>query len=300
MNISVVRRVRSRRGTGSISQIAHQAVRVLLGLNGAFIYVFYLAPLVILVIFSFNSASRIMPPMEGVSLRWYQSALDSRLLVSSVVNSGIVALVTGAIGTTLATLAGYGLYQFPSRFRRVVEVAAALPLVCPALVYGVALLIFLHTVGVRTGLPTIVLGHVTATLPFSFLIIMNVGFSNLDRSLEEASLDLGATRFTTLRRVILPIIQPAILSAFLFSAIISFNELILAFFLAGTGNTLPVFVWSQFQRGLKPIINATSSLIIVCTILIMLALFLFLRLRPRTATPSARGASRSTSTRDPE
>jgi ABC-type spermidine/putrescine transport system permease subunit II len=262
-------------------QTAYRVVLVLMGINGALLYVFYLAPLAVLIIFSFNSASRIMPPLEGFSLQWYQTSLSSNLLVSSVMHSTIVAVFTGFVGTVLATLAGYGLYQFPSRFYRVVEIAAALPLVTPALVYGVALLIFLHTVGVRPGLATVVIGHVTATLPFSFLIIMNVGFTNLDRSLEEASLDLGATRFTTLRRVILPIIQPAILSAFLFSAIISFNELILAFFLTGTGNTLPVFVWSQFQRGLKPTINATSVMIIVVTILFILMLFLILRLRPR-------------------
>jgi len=264
--------------TGSLTQLAHTLVAIALRLNGIFLYVFFLSPLLIVILFSFNSASRITPPIDGFTLNWYGEALGNSLLLEAVRNSVLVALCAGAIATVLSTLAGYVLYQYPFRFSRVVEIGAYLPLITPGLIYGVALLIYFYALGVKPSLVTIIAAHVTMTLPFAFIIISNVGLVNLDRSLEEASMDLGASRLTTFWRVTLPIVQPAVMAAFMFSAIISFNELILAFFLGGTENTLPIFVWSQFQRRITPEINAISSIMVGVTVLTILCIGLVLRL----------------------
>ena len=274
--------VRAASLTAKLSRLVRSSGTYLLILNGLFLYIFFLTPLVVLVVFSFNEASRITPPMRGFTFDWYRKAFEDSLLLKSVRNSVSVALAAAVLTTALTTLAAYSLYRHQRRFRRFVEVFTYLPLITPALIYSVALLIYFHNLGLSPSLVTVVVGHVTVTVPFAFIIITYVGLVNLDPALEEASLDLGASRFTTFRRVIFPVIQPAVLAAFLFSAMISFNELILAFFLGGTENTLPIFVWSQFQRRITPEINAISSIMIVATLVLILLIAVILKLQRRT------------------
>lgn len=273
-------RPRATFATGRVAQLAHSLVVALLGLNGVFLYIFFLVPLVIVIVFSFNSASRIVPPLDGFTWDWYGKVIGNSVLLESVENSVVIALSTGVITTVLTTIAGYALYQYPFRFRRVVEMASYIPLITPGLIYSVGLLIYFHGMGIKSSLLTVIVGHVTMTIPFAFIIITNVGLVNLDKSLEEASMDLGATRLTTFRRIILPIIQPALMAAFLFSAILSFNEVTLAFFLSGTKNTLPVYVYSQFYRRVTPEINAISTSTVAVTLIVILCAVLALRLRP--------------------
>jgi spermidine/putrescine transport system permease protein len=122
-------------------------------------YVFFLAPLLIVIVFSFNSASRITPPIEGFTWSWYERVIGNKTLLESVSNSVVVALSTGAATTMLTTLAGYALYQYPLRFRRVVEVASSLPLITPGLIYGVGLLIQFHGMGLKPSLFTIIVAQ---------------------------------------------------------------------------------------------------------------------------------------------
>jgi spermidine/putrescine transport system permease protein len=262
-----------------IARIGHALVVGLLTVNGVFLYLFFLGPLIILTVFSFNTGNRITPPISGIGLKWYRVALNNRVLLESLRNSFLVAVGTGAVTTLLSTLAGYALHRYSFRFRRLLETISYLPLITPTLVFAVALLLYFHAIGLRPSLFTVIVGHATITLPFSFIIVSNVGLVNLDKSLEEASMDLGASSLTTFRRITLPIIQPAVMAAFLFAAITSFNELTAAFFLGGTNNTLPIFVWSQFQTHISPEINAISVVTMIIALTTMLGIVFVLRLR---------------------
>lgn len=247
-------------GTG-VGRPAFTALAVL-------VYAFLYAPIVVLVIYSF-SASKVMTfPMSGVSLEWYRLLLNDRDLIRSIVNSLLVAAGVVPITLALGVAAAFALDRFSFPGKVLFERAAMLPLIIPGLITGLSILLFLKRFDLSLSLLTVMLGHSVAWLP----VVMTQVYAQLrrlDRSIEEASMDLGANRLQTFVRVTLPNLRSALIGSGLLVFTLSFDEIAITFFLTGTENTLPMHIWSMLREGVTPEINAVATLTILVSVVLI-------------------------------
>jgi spermidine/putrescine transport system permease protein len=229
--------------------------------------VFFYAPLLVLVLFSFNESKAMT--WSGFSLRWYGDLLfHSRDLWHAVGNSAIIALSSASVSTLLGTLAAIGMYWYNFRLKNYVQVSSFLPLIIPEIIIGVSLLIMFGLTGMRLGLLTIFIAHTTFCLPYALLIVTS-RLDEFDYSIVEAAYDLGATEAQTLLRVIVPVSLPGIIAAFLVSITLSLEDFVITFFVAGPGSsTLPLHVYSMIRFGVSPVINALSVVLIAGSVLL--------------------------------
>ena len=231
----------------------------------AIIIVFLFAPVVVMLLFSFNAASTTALPFAGFSLRWYRQAFGDPLVIAALLNSVRVALVVALFTMLTGTSAAFALSRHRSRWLDAFTVFVTAPLILPALFLGIALLSFYTQIGLKPTLWTAAIGHALVTLPF-VVVIVNARLLRLDRSIEEAARDLGATAFQSFRLVVFPLIAPALLGAVLIVVAWSFDELVITFFTSGGEQTLPVRIWGMLRRGIDPSVNAMASIILVTTI----------------------------------
>lgn len=236
-----------------------------LGLGYAFLYV----PILSLMVFSFND-SAVLTSWSGFSLRWYGELLRDDALLSAAWLSLRIALLTATAAAAIGTWAGYVLARM-GRFRGFALYVGMLsaPLVIPEVVLGISLLLMFVELRGAVGWPaengmfTIWVGHVTLCMAFVAVIIQS-RVRDLDRSLEEAALDLGATPLKVFFSVTLPLIAPAVVSAWLLAFTLSLDDVVIASFLSGPGSTtLPMEVFSRVRLGLKPEVNALATLFIL-------------------------------------
>ncbi len=220
-----------------------------------------LLPLVLVVLFSFNNASSISWPFKGFSLRWYEYLFNQPRVYDVTLNSLQLAAIVGLTATVLGTLGGIALARHHFRGKAILERLRLLPIVMPQLMIALGLVVFFVSIGFSLSVWAVAIGHITITLPFTLLII-ETRLAGFDTRLEDASRDLGADWATTYRRIVLPIISPAIRAAFFFAVILSLNEVIIAFFLAGYDTTLPVYMYGQFLRVITPESNAISGVMV--------------------------------------
>jgi spermidine/putrescine transport system permease protein len=238
-------------------------------------------PLALLAAFSFNDSPALALPWRGFTLKWYEQILDTPELIASVRVSVVVATVSSILAVGLGTVIAIAVmrYRFPGR--TALSLVSITPLVIPYLALSVALLVTFVALGVRLSLLTIVVGHVTVAIPYTVIIVAS-RLAGFDPSLEEAALDLGASRLRVLRRVYLPLAAPAVGGAFVASFILSFDEFYLAFFLSGSDQTLPVYFFSGLRRPqLLPPTVALSTIIMLLTIVVVAGAELY-RLRSTT------------------
>ena len=242
-----------------------------LGVLVAGVYAFLHLPILVLVAFSFN-ASRFSVEWTGFSLEWYRRLLERDDILRSVRASLVVGVAATVISTLLGTLIALGLARHPVRGRRVIEALIYLPIVTPEIVAGVSLLVLYVLVGFPLGLGTIIIAHVAFCISFVVVIVL-ARLEGMDRSLEEASLILGANEITTFWRVTVPQLWPGILAGALLAFTMSFDDYLITSFVAGPGSsTLPLVIYSMARRSIEPSINAISTVILVSTtILIYLA-----------------------------
>lgn len=227
-------------------------------------------PILLLIVFSFNDSVLLVFPLRGFTLQWYRELLQATELINAAKNSLLIGLVSSVVATALGGAAAIAIarYNFPGRdfFLNI----ATLPLVIPYVVLAVALLILFQALKIELSLWTIMIGHTIINMPYVMLIVAArlSGFAN---NLEEAAMDLGATYWGTLMRVTLPISMPALVAAFLSSFTMSFDEFSLAFFLAGTQNTLPVYLYSQLRFPSRlPLAVTTAAVVIMVSVVILL------------------------------
>lgn len=241
---------------------------VYFGLLLLFLYL----PIVMLVVFSFNDSHLMILPLKGFTLKWYQALFETTELLKAVRNSLVLGLSASLVSTVLGTMAAIGILRFQFPGRGLFLAVASMPLVIPYVVLGVALLIWFGSLGVPLSLWTVGVGHVVLNIPYVVLIVGSrlVGFP---ASLEEASMDLGATYWGTLMRVTIPICAPAILAAFLTSFTTSFDEFAVSFFLVGRQATLPIYLYSQlrFPNRLPIIVTLAALIMVGSTILLTFA-----------------------------
>ncbi len=280
----------------------------LLRSHSAVLFLFLYLPIVLVVVFSFNAGER-AGELRGLSTRWYGIALSNVFVVRALQNSVVVALSTAVIATTLGTIAALALQRGSRTVRTAFDVLIYTAIVIPGIVIGIATLIFFVNLWgwlnpwlaylwlqlalpgppleVGQGLHTIVAAHVVFTMAI-VIVIVRARLSGMDRTLVEASADLYATPWRTLRQITLPQLSPAILAGALLSFTFSFDDYIIASFVAGPGQpTLPMLIFSSIRRGIRPEINAIATIILLVTLSLLLVVsFIY---RRQTARPAGRG-----------
>jgi putrescine transport system permease protein len=250
------------------------------------VYLFLYAPLVFLVVFSFNS-TRQDSVFTGFSTRWYQALTSDTRLVEGFFLSLQVALVSATVATALATLAAYALVRM-GRFhgRTLFTGMVNAPLVMPEVIIGMSLLLLMVGIQRVVGWPergtlTIVLGHILLGMAYATVVIQS-RLSEMDRSLEEAAMDLGCRPGQVFFLITLPNIVPSLLAAWLLTFTLSFDDVVVSEFLSGPGvTTLPQVIFSYARRGVNPSIYAAATLLMVVVTLGVLAYTIYLARQQR-------------------
>lgn len=261
-----------------------------LGLHAILAFSFLYLPLLILIIYSFN-ASRSNAAWTGFTLNWYQTLFTGLSTKSadisttgvwqSLQNSLIIAVSSTLIATLLGTLIALALEQFRFPGSKFLEALLFLPIIIPEITLGVSLLVFFTLVfrlienltGIRLtlGLPSVIIGHVTFSISF-ITITVRARLADLDPSLEEAALDLGANEWRTFWHITFPLIWPAILSGALLAFTLSLDDFVITFFTTGVGaTTLPLFVYGMIKLSITPVINAISTLMLFASLLLVIS-----------------------------
>ncbi len=225
------------------------------------VFAFLFAPVLIVVLFSFNRTAALTFPFEGWSLRWYRAVFASPEYRGAIVASLKVALATVAIVGAVGTLAAIAVTRYSFRGREALRSVVLLPAALPGLFIGIGLLSLYVRTHVDLSLGTAAVGHVIYTLPYFFLVASS-RLLRFDPLLEESARDLGASSFTTFRRVTLPIIAPALIAGALVVFSLSWDEVLITFFTIGSQNTLPLLIYSRVRQAVDPSINAISALLL--------------------------------------
>ncbi len=225
------------------------------------VLLFLHVPLLVLGVFSFNESR--FTVWEGWSLRWYRAAFGDGPLMEAAANSLIIGGMATVLATAAGTLCAYGLWKRASRW---MSTSLSLSLVTPEIVMGIALLAFFQWVfrylGVRLGMHTVILAHVMFCLAYVVIVVL-ARLRTMDRALEEAALDLGATEWQAFRRVTLPALAPGIGAAALLAFTISFDDYVITSLVAGVDSeTLPMVLYAIARRGANPVVNAISTVIV--------------------------------------
>ncbi|MDA1154998.1 MAG: ABC transporter permease [Proteobacteria bacterium] len=232
--------------------------------------VFLYAPIVLLPIFAFNDATIIAFPLAGFTTDWFGELMTNRSLHTAVKNSLFIAVMTAILSTLLGICAARAgaMYRFPVKAG--IMGFIMLPLVLPEIIVAVSLLVVVVQI-FDMGLSnwTIIAAHVLICTPFC-IAILNGAFQNLDPSIEEAAMDLGESRFSAFRLVTLPLVMPGIISSMLIAFTISLDEFIIAFFLSGTSQTMPVYIWGlmRFPASL-PVVMALGTILVALSIILL-------------------------------
>jgi len=241
--------------------------KLLWSLAGAVMSFLY-APIVVMMIFSFNGTNYTTLPWGGFSFMWYEKLMTDQAMLSSVGNSVYVAVGVVLLGTLFGVPAAMALdrYRFPGKevFRRIV----LLPIVLPGVITGVALLSFYVLIGFHLSLYTIMLGQGTGLMCITITEVF-ARLQQTGKSQEEAAFDLGATQFEVFTKVTLPSIKTAVYGAVLITFSISFDEIAVTYLLTGRQNTLPMQLWSMLRREATPEINAIATLVVLASIVLI-------------------------------
>lgn len=239
----------------------------------AFGYAFLYIPVMLLVGYSFN-ASRLVTVWGGFSVKWYGELIHNESLLSAAWLSLRIATVNATFAVTLGTLAAYSLSRFRKfRGRTGFELLLTAPLVMPDVIIGLSLLLLFVSMEQIIGWPagrgftTISLAHITFSLAYAAVVIRS-RIGQLDPLLEEAAMDLGARPLTVFMQITLPLLTPAIISAWLLSFTLSLDDLVIASFVSGPGSTtLPMWIYSSVRLGVSPEVNALASLMLLFVVL---------------------------------
>lgn len=232
-----------------------------LGLYAAGAYLFLHVPLFVLAVFSFNRSRFTI--WEGWSLDWYRAAFHDPQLAEATWNSVLIAVCATIVSTLVGTLAAYGLWK---RSSALLSGSLYASLVTPEIVTGVSLLAFFQMlfryVDIRLGMHTVIAAHVSFSIAYVIIVVL-ARLRTVDRSTEEAALDLGATHFQTFLYVTLPAILPGVAAAALLAFTISFDDYVITSMVAGVDSeTLPMVVYAMARRGANPVVNAISTMVI--------------------------------------
>jgi spermidine/putrescine transport system permease protein len=259
-----------------------RVMRALLSGYAVAIYVFLFAPIVLLVLFSFNANRYGTFPITGWTLTWYRQAFHDYQVHDAVLTTIKVGLQVTAVSTLVGTAAAFPLVRSRLPFREGIRIVFILPIMIPGLLIGVSLLVlFTGTFHWTLSPETAVIGQSVYTTPFVILLVA-ARLQGFDSALERAAADLGANTLQRLWRIVLPLILPAIVAGALFAFTLSLDEFIITYFLIGGHNTLPIFIYTQVKFGITPEVNAVASLLLAGSLLLLALAFALPQLVRRT------------------
>jgi spermidine/putrescine transport system permease protein len=236
-----------------------------------FVVLFLYAPIVILLIFSFNDSAVPTFPLSGFTFHWYREFVGNSDLRGALETSAIIAALSSVGAVILGVLSAIALTRRRFRGKSAVSALLLSPLVIPYVVFGISLLLLFHQLGVPRSLLTVVIGHIVISLPYTILVLVP-RLDQIDVSLEEAAFDLGASRLRTFRSITLPLILPAVVSAFLIAFTTSFDEYAVASFVVGSRVTFPIYLYSalRFPNQLPQVI-AVAVVVLVLSLTVVIA-----------------------------
>lgn len=228
--------------------------------------IYILAPLIVVMILSFNTSPEPFFPIKAFTLQWYKELFADSQIKESLRNSLIVATAVTFLSTSVATFVSFALVRHSFFGQGIFYAIALAPIVTPGVIIGVSLLIFFYRLNFLPGLKTVVLGQSSFIISFAMLTIM-ARLRKFDLALEEAAQDLGASKPRAMLKITLPFLKPAIISAAALSFLLSFDNFNTTLFLVGNKRTLPIQIFSMLRFGISPKINAISTILVVFTII---------------------------------
>ena len=233
------------------------------------LYLFMYAPLLVLIVYSLTPTEYGVA-WEGFTLKWYRAVFENENIQKALMVSLTVAIPCVIISTAIGTITALTLYR--SRFfgRALFQGVLYVPLIMPDLIIGISLLLFFTSIKLNLGIFTILMAHVSFSIPLTTLVII-ARMQRIDRTLEDAAMDLGADEWTTMWKVTLPLLKPGIVAAALLTFPWSFNDFVITFFVSGIGSsTLPIRVYSMIRLGVSPMINALGTLIVLVPLIVVI------------------------------
>jgi spermidine/putrescine transport system permease protein len=290
--------------TGGASTVEPRgATRRLLATNAWLVYAFFYAPIVLLILLSFNS-NRLVGVWSGFTLDWYAQMLDNTAVLRALRNSLIVAALSTVVSTVLGTAAALALERYRFRGRQAFDALLYLPVIVPDVTMAVMLLLFfvraadalfvMSGARITLGISTITLSHVAFNISF-VAIVVRARLAGMDPTLEEAAADLYADRWRAFRHVTLPQLMPGVLGGALLALTLSLDDVVITSFVSGPGSTtLPVYVFGLVRRGVTPLINAVSTVMLVASMVLVSASVLLQRRRDASVTHDLRLEGRTT------
>ena len=253
-------------------------MKVLSRIYTALVFIFLYAPIIVLIIFSFNSSSSTVV-FTGFSLKWYETLLQDSTTLKSVSNTVILAVCSSVISTIIGTAAAVGIEKYKkSAFRSAVMATTNIPMMNPEIVTGVSMMLLFVFIGkiFKTesvlGFGTILIAHITFSLPYVILTVLPK-LRQTDKNLAEAAQDLGCRPVTAFFKVVLPAIMPGIITGLIMAFTLSLDDFIITYFTSGPGfQTLPIAIFSMTKKRIKPDMYALSALVFL-SILVLLILY---------------------------
>ena len=242
--------------------------------------VFLYAPILVLIVFSFNS-DKSRTQFKGFTLDWYASLFENRQVLSALYLTLVLAVLSALAATVIGTASAIGLHNMKKRPRKMLLALNNIPVVNPDIITGVSLMLvfvlcvsFLRSLGVRAGLGfvTLLLAHVTFNIPYVILSVLPK-LRQLSKHTYEAALDLGASPFQAYRRVILPEIMPGVVSGAMIAFTMSIDDFLISYFTTGTSvQTLPMVIYAMTRKRVSPEINALSTLMFLTVLVLLIAI----------------------------
>ena len=234
----------------------------------ALILFFLYLPIIILVIYSFNT-SKMNVVFEGFTLDWYKTLFDNTDLIEAFMNTMIIAITSTAISTVIGTLGAVGLKKYKFKGKQFINLLLYIPIVIPEIVLGISLLSVYTLTKLELGMFTLILSHIAFSIPFVIVSVRSALSKDLD-TYEEAAKDLGANNTNTFFKITLPYIMPGVISGALLAFTLSLDDVVISYFTAGPGsNTLPLKIYSMIKTGISPDVNALSSLMLLAIMFIL-------------------------------
>ncbi len=230
------------------------------------IYLFLFLPIIVIVTNSFNATtSKPYLSWKGFTFDWYIKLFENSSLLESFGNTIIVAIASTILATIIGTLGAIGMYKYKFKGKSIIDGILYIPVVIPEIVLGIAMLTLFANANIPRGLLTLILAHVSFSIPF---VIFNVRarLAGYDNSIEEASLDLGANRFRTFFEITMPVLAPGIGGGALLAFTLSIDDVIISYFVNGQTKTYPLKVMESIKSGVSPDVNAISTLILLGTV----------------------------------
>ena len=246
-------------------------------LIAAFVIIY--APIVLVVIFSFNAGRFQAFPLRGFTIEWYQKMFSDPAFMEALQNSILVSFGASLISTAIGFFGAYSLIKARFPFKDTLSSFLITPLAVPAILLGISLRVYFFSIGWHFSLLTVLLGHLIFDIPLA-LLILRARLLQIPISLEEAAWDLGAGRLRSLWEVVLPMSIPGILVSILLTFTFSFDEFIVAYFLTQFELTLPIKIWANLITGFDPTVNAIGSIVLVLSLSVVLIAQAILRRKP--------------------